>query len=137
MLELRQVLIALAVSPSTLLGCSLHAEQFIASAVDASGKRHLGSREFPGLDEPWIRDRLKFVPPDYSYADRAQHHQGDGLFRISLDVKTGLVTQVAIVKTTGFPSLDASAIAAIHKWRWKPGRWKEVDIPMRVVMRRS
>ena len=46
-----------------LLDAPLHAQQIVASAIDAAGKRHFGSREFPGLHEPWIRDRLKFVMP--------------------------------------------------------------------------
>jgi TonB family protein len=117
-----------------LLDSPLHAQQVVASAVDAAGKRHLGSREFPGLEEPWIRDRLKFVAPVYSYGDRLTRRQGDGLFRIYIDLKTGFVTQVAVVKSTGFWSLDTSAVNAIHKWGWKPGTWKEVDMPMRFLM---
>jgi TonB family protein len=52
------------------------------------------------------------------------------MFRIVLDPKTGLVTRVTVIKTTGFPSLDNSALAALQKWRWKPGRWEEIDMPV-------
>jgi TonB family protein len=135
MLSLRHVLALLAWAVCMLpLTSALHAQQITASAVDTAGKRHLGSREFPGLSEPWIHDRLKFAAPEYPYDDRAKHHQGDGLFRISIDVKTGSVTQVSIMKSTGFPSLDASAVTAIRKWRWKPATWREVDIPIRFTM---
>jgi TonB family protein len=103
----------------------------VASAVDIKGQRHLGSRDFPGLDEPWIRDRIVYRHPKYPSNDNAHYHQGDGLFRITLDPKTGLVTKVAVVTSTGFVSLDNSAVAAIRKWRWKPGRWREIDIPIR------
>jgi TonB family protein len=117
-----------------LLDTPLHAQQVVASAVDAAGKRHLGSREFPGGDAPWIHDRLKFVAPVYSYGDRLTRRQGVGLFRLYIDLKTGLVTHVAVVKSTGFWSLDTSAVNALNKWRWRPGRWKEVDVPLRFVM---
>ncbi len=115
---------------------SLYGQQIVASGVDAAGKRHLGSLEFPGLDEPWIRDRIAYTPPEYPYHDRLVNNQGDGLFRISIDLKSGLVTQVTVVRSTRFPSLDSSAMAAIRKWRWRPGKWKEVDIPIRFTMRR-
>ena len=102
--------------------------------MDAAGKRHLGSSEFPGRDAPWIRDRLKFVAPVYSYGDRLTRRQGEGLFRLYIELKTGFVTHVAVVKSTGFWSLDTSAVNALNKWRWRPGRWKEVDVPLRFVM---
>ena len=110
---------------------SASAQQMIASAVDIKGQRHLGSRDFPGLREPWIADCIGCRAPQYPYEDRARHRQGDGLFRITLDPKTGLVTRVTVVKSTGVTSLDNSAIAAMRKWRWKPGRWQEVDMPVR------
>jgi TonB family protein len=126
------VLLSSFISVSTLLG----AQQSVASAVDVKGQRHFGSRDFPGLDEPWTRDRILYRHPDYPYEDRARYHQGDGLFRIMLDPKTGLVTQVTVIKSTGFASLDNSAVAAIRKWRWKPGTWKEIDMPIRFQMTR-
>jgi TonB family protein len=135
MLSPRRVSAVVGVAASILLLDSpLRAQQVVASAVDAAGKRHLGSREFPGLSEPWIRDRLKFVAPVYSYGDRLTRRQGEGLFRTYIDLKTGFVTQVAVVKSTGFWSLDTSAVNALNKWRWKAGRWKEVDIPVRFAM---
>src|SRR6266436_821495 len=121
---------------SVLLGSlacfgTLHAQQLVASAVDIKGQRHLGSRDFLGLHEPWIADCIVYGHPKYSYEDRLRRHQGDGLFRITLDPRSGLVTQVTVIKSTGFASLDNSAVAAIRKWRWKPGKWKEIDISVR------
>jgi TonB family protein len=125
-----------------LCGCTTvqkpasHAGSLIAAAVDIKGVRHIGSHEFPGLDEPWIRDRIAYYHPNYPMSDRASRHRGDGLFRITIDPSTGLVSQVAVVKSTGFVSLDGSAMLAIRKWRWKPRTWKEVDIPIRFTMSR-
>jgi TonB family protein len=113
---------------------SLNAQQIIASAVDIKGRRHLGSRDSPGLNAPWIADHIADRAPEYPYADRAQYHQGEGFYRITLNPRTGLVTQVRVIKSTGFVSLDKSAIAALSKWRWKPGKWKEVDMPIRFQM---
>jgi len=134
MLSPCRVAAVLAVATFTLPTCSLPGQQLVSSAVDAAGKRHFGSREFPALKEPWIRDRLKFVAPVYSYGDRLTRRQGEGLFRISIDLKTGFVRQVTVVMSTGFWSLDTSAVNALNKWRWKPGTWKEVDMRVRFVM---
>src|SRR4029077_9885350 len=134
MLSPCRVAAVLAVAAFTLPTCSLPAQQLVSSAVDAAGKRHFGSREFPALKEPWIRDRLKFVAPVYSYGGRLTRRQGEGLFRISIDLKTGFVRQVTVVRSTGFWSLDTSAVNALNKWRWKPGTWKEVDMRVRFVM---
>lgn len=110
------------------------ARRMVASAVDIRGKRHIGSLEFPGPREPWMRDLVAYTEPEYPYEDRAYRHQGDGLFRISIDPRTGLVTRIEVVISTGFPSLDRSAVAAIRKWRWKPQTWKQVDTPIRFTM---
>jgi len=136
MLIPRYVLALLVTAAPILPSSPRNEQQLVASAVDAAGKRYVGSRDLPGLNEPWTRDRIKFVAPDYPYGDRAKHPQGDGFFRISIDLKTGLVTQVSILKSTGYASLDASALAAIREWRWKPGRWQQVDMPTRFTMGR-
>jgi TonB family protein len=92
------------------------------NAVDAKGLRHRGSE--------WMNDLVVTSRPEYPRSERAQHHTGSGLLRLTLDLKTGSVTRVAIVRSTGFPALDNSAIAAFREWRWKPGRWKEIDVPI-------
>jgi TonB family protein len=110
------------------------AQPLVASAVDIRGKRHIESLEFPGLPGPWIRDRVAYIEPEYPHEDIAYRHQGAGLFRISIDPRTGLVTRIEVVISTGFPSLDRSAIAAIRRWRWKPQTWKQVDTPIQFTM---
>jgi TonB family protein len=121
-------------SASVVFGCLIHlcatslfgAQPLTASAVDIHGKRH--------FDGSWFSDCVALGRPEYPVADRAQWHQGEGLFRITVDVKTGLVSKVAVIKSTGFTSLDNSAIAALRKCRWKPGRWKEIDFRVNFMM---
>src|SRR5437667_12416696 len=89
-----------------------------SSAVDAEGVRHR-SDEYPGRkNAPWIDDIVRASAPDYSYADRIQHREGIGLFRLTLDLKTGFATRVATVKSTGFSTLDGSAIVALRRLLW-------------------
>src|SRR5438034_8825142 len=95
------------------------------TAVDIKGVRHT-AREYPGHHGPWdFADRIKAVAPAYSFEDRARHRQGSGFFSVFIDANTGVPTRVAIIKSTGHPTLDRSAAEALQRWRWKPGSWKQ------------
>jgi TonB family protein len=110
----------------------LHARELRASArgaVDASGVRHR-TAEYHGKSPPWVSDIATSIGPEYSPRDRSLHNQGTGLFRLTLDLKKGTVLKITVAQSTGVSTLDRSALAALRQWRWKPGKWKEVDIPM-------
>jgi TonB family protein len=114
---------------STLGADQTHDSKY-GTAVDARGVRHHAS-EYHGRTPPWETDRVKALPgPEYPYFDRRNLHQGSGLFRLTLDLRTGAVTNVAIIKSTGFGSLDGSTVVAARQWRWKPGKWKQIDTPV-------
>ena len=99
----------------------------VSTAVDAQGIRHRASSV--GIP-PWIADAVRKRKPDYTYKERTQHHEGSGVFRLTIDLRTGSVTNIEVVQSTGFPGLDESAIKTFRDWRWNPGRWKEVVIPV-------
>ncbi len=100
------------------------------TAVDVKGVRHT-AREYRDHRPPWnFADRVKAVGAEYPYADRQGYHQGSGLFRITIDPTTGAATHVTILRSTGYHTLDNSAMVALGRWRWKPGTWKEVDMPI-------
>src|SRR5437763_13319483 len=103
------------------------------TAVDMKGVRHTPA-EYRPRKPPWLEDQIHSVAPGYPYADRAQHHEGTGVFRLVLDPKTGAVATVTMLKSSGFGSLDAAAVAALRQWRWKPGKWKEIDMPVAFKM---
>jgi TonB family protein len=107
-----------------------------SSAVDAKGVRHYG-RDYPKVLSPWERDCVKDVAPDYPHEDRWGRHQGVGLFRLKLDLKTGAVTNVTLLKSTGFSTLDNSAMVALREWRWQPAKWREIEMPVRFDMSAS
>ena len=104
-----------------------------SSAVDAKGVRHRGE-EYPNRLSPWYRDIIKSVAPDYSYNDRLRRNQGKGVFRLMLDLNNGAVTGVSIVRSTGCLTLDNSAVDALWHWRWKPGKWREIEMPVRFTL---
>src|SRR5947209_9623424 len=111
-------------------------EEGPSSAVDAKGVRHRGS-DYPHRFSPWTLDQIHSVAPTYSYDDRLGRHEGKGLFRLTLDLKSGGVTSISIVKSTGFATLDSSAIASLRQWRWKPGKWRQIEMPVTFVLSRS
>jgi len=100
-----------------------------SSAVDAKGVRHRSS-DYARKQPPWVLNALKTVAPEYPYAERMRRHTGSGLFRILVDLKTGSVVKVTMIKSTGFRALDNSAVDSFRRWRWKPGTWKEIDLPI-------
>ena len=40
------------------------------------------------------------------------------------------VRSPSVIKSTGYQILDNAALAAFRNWRWKPGKWKQVDVPI-------
>jgi TonB family protein len=117
----------LCVSPAKLLAQS-------AIAIKASGKKVTAA---PEHKLPRMEDFIKTVPLEYPYNDRRNYHQGKGLFRVTLDLKTGLVRDVTVIKSTGYTTLDDAAVSAIRQWRLKPGKWKQFDFPVTYEMARS
>src|SRR2546421_6019189 len=90
----------------------------IAAAVDAAGVYHKAS-DYAGSKPPWIQDIRSSLAPNYPIDDRIQGHQGAGLYHLKLDLKTGRVTNVTVITSTGFKGLDVSATWALRQWRWK------------------
>jgi TonB family protein len=117
---------AAAVVPSPVHG---RPESF---AVDAKGMRHRGIDY--NATPPWISDAIKTSAPEYPFQERLKHDQGSGIVRLTLDLKSGSVAQATVIKSTGFTTLDRCAIAAFRQWKWKPGKWKEIDMPVTFEM---
>ena len=99
-----------------------------STAVDAHGRRYR-AEDYPG-NPPWLLDTIRTVAPDYSESERRQRHQGDAIIHVTLDLNTGSVVAATLTRSTGFKTLDASALTAFRQWRWKPGKWREITISM-------
>jgi len=106
------------------------------SAVDSCGLRHR-ARDHGRATPPWLNERVRAFAPDYPFADQIQRREGTGLFRLILDLKTGSVTKVVTLKSTGFATLDRCAVSAVQQWRWKPGKWKEIEMPVKFTLHDS
>ena len=80
----------------------------------------------PGLVAPVLITR---VQPVYSETAMRAKIQGD----VTLDVTIGAdgQTRDAMVTTSVEPSLDESAVSAVSRWIFKPGRLKDVPVAVR------
>ena len=62
-----------------------------------------------------------FAPtPQYPFEARRQHVTGSGYFLIAVKISTGSVIRMFIEQSTGSKLLDAAAVTALKKWRFKP-----------------
>ena len=61
--------------------------------------------------------------PDPEYPIKAQHlgYQGQGLYRLVINEKTGVVDEVKVMKSTGHRELDANAVMTLFNWKFRPG----------------
>ena len=96
------------------------------TATDIHGARHsCPVNKLPG----WLADAVARADVESEWG-RDHHEHGTGVFRMSVDPKTGKVTHVSTVKSAGFRDLDDAVIATLGRWRWKPGTWKEADVAL-------
>src|SRR4030095_812167 len=61
--------------------------------------------------------------PDPEYPIKAQHlgYQGQGLYRLIINEKTGVVDEVKVMKSTGHRELDANAGMTLLNGKFRPG----------------
>jgi TonB family protein len=106
-----------------------------SSAIDAKGVQHRDS-DYPKAP-PWMSVDMVDSGPKIGFPiqDTFRRHQGCGLYRLTLDLRTGVVTNVSIVKSTQFAGLDNSAVFSLRKCLRKPGKWQEIEIPVHFVLR--
>lgn len=106
------------------------------SALDSKGVRHR-TRNYGRTNAPWLNERIEGFTPDYPFADQVQRREGIGLFRLVLDLKTGYVAKVVMLRSTGFVTLDHCAVKALQRWRWRPGKWREIEMPIKFTLHDS
>jgi TonB family protein len=78
-------------------------------------------------------DQLRQMPgnprPQYSEEERFQRMQGEVLL-LGFVTRSGQLTQLRILRATGFPSLDQKTLRAVSKWKFYPGQEGWVKIPV-------
>jgi TonB family protein len=81
-------------------------------------------------DKVSLSDILYKVGPRYPVKERRAKIGGTGRYRMLIDFKTGKVNEVVIVQSAGSDGLDREAIFALRRWRFKPGKVRQVDLPI-------
>jgi TonB family protein len=73
------------------------------------------------IDPKYKKDTL--TAPDPEYPMKAQHlgYQGQGIYRLIINEKTGVVDEVKVMQSTHSRELDASAVMTLFNWKFRPG----------------
>jgi TonB family protein len=123
----RKILATLMCVASLMISFPLLSEEpptRLSNAVDAHGSKVI-------VGYARTSDLVIYAPrPQYPYAARSSHIEGSGLFRLTVDVNTGSVLKVTVVKSTRNRILDDAAVAAYRQWRFKPGKLTSADVPV-------
>ncbi|MFN2476282.1 MAG: energy transducer TonB [Chthoniobacterales bacterium] len=72
--------------------------------------------------------------PDYPYEARRQRATGTGIVVLNVDPATGYVVSASMRQSTGNVVLDAAALSAFKRWRFKPGSVSLVQTPITFTM---
>ncbi len=65
-------------------------------------------------------------PPEYPWTARVQGHQGRVVLSVWVSAE-GQADRLAVLKSSGYPSLDRAAAAAVQGWRFRPARRAGTD----------
>jgi TonB family protein len=73
---------------------------------------------------------IKKVEPEYPPGVVLHMAEGKGLFRLTINPKSGEVDEVKIVKSCGYKTLNELAAKALLQWRFQPGTRAPVEVPV-------
>ena len=73
---------------------------------------------------------VKKIEPEYPMGFVIHGAKGRGRFRLTVNAKTGLVDEVKVVQSTGFPDLNKLAVKALLQWQFQPGTRSPVEVPV-------
>lgn len=126
---------------SPLQTASLASSLLPSSGAQAPQGVSGGSGQGGGVpDSPAMPDYLRNPPPVYPRESRKASEEGVVLLSVSIG-RDGEVQSLGLKKTSNFPRLDAAALEAVKKWKFKPARLggtpleSTVDVPVRFVLR--
>jgi TonB family protein len=93
--------------------------------------------QFPPLLPPHAMEKLVVgkPTPDYPIDARRNRLEGTGLFKLFINEKTGTVSSVRILKSTGYKILDEAAIRGLKNWRFRPETVYRIVVPIRFQLR--
>lgn len=72
---------------------------------------------------------------NYPWIARRQYRSGSGIYRVYVN-PDGKVRTVGVVRSTGHKDLDLAAAAGLYHSLFKPGRRRELDLPVTFTLTR-
>ncbi len=88
-------------------------------------------QEHPKVDYHAI---VRAEVPVYPWEARRARITGSGGVAIEIDPSTGKVVSCHMDPSTGYVELDRAALIAFRQWRFKPGTFPRIKIPIRFTM---
>lgn len=73
---------------------------------------------------------IKKIEPEYPVAIVIHGAKGRGVFRLTINPKSGLVDELKIVKSTGYKDLNELAAKALLQWQFQPGTRSPIEVPV-------
>jgi TonB family protein len=100
---------------------------FQAGLFSAHAQRH-GTEPIVTTGSP--AGLVKKIEPEYPMGFVIHGAKGRGLFRLTINAKSGLVDEVKIVQSTGYSDLNKLACKALLQWQFQPGTHSPVEVPV-------
>jgi hypothetical protein len=81
---------------------------------------------------PKFKGIILYAPvPDYPLEARNRFTLGaQGVYRLKINQKTGIVDEVGVMKRASWGKLNAVMVFELLKWKFKPGTIRRLDIPV-------
>jgi TonB family protein len=73
---------------------------------------------------------IKKIEPEYPPGVVLHMAEGRGVFRLTINPRSGEVDEVKIVKSCGYKTLNELAAKALLQWRFQPGTRGPVEVPV-------
>lgn len=93
------------------------------------GSTFAGMRDASHLSGDVSREAIYRLKPHYPLASKKLREQGLVLVRLCVN-QQGIVDEVGIYKSSGFPSLDHSALKALAQWRFTPVAFNSISLSL-------
>ena len=71
--------------------------------------------------------------PEPEFAEGYRKNNTDvlqGVYRLTINQKTGAVDEVGVLKRSGMQKLDGVSVMTLFKWKFRPGSIRQLDIPV-------
>ena len=88
----------------------------------------VGATDIVRIPSQYKKDALAAPIPEYPMKSQHLGYQGQGIYRLVINKKTGMADEIKVLKTTGHRELDASAVMTLLNWKFQPGTIDHRDV---------